>query len=214
LNAKVIPETKIVKKPTKPQSTSPTNGRKKGQGSTPQKESVASRTLQTRIMEHLADTPALLASTALSEMLKDTTDQPTRSAILYARIELLRTRTIACRLGQLADEPVTLSSLHDRQSADTKTNNAPIQPEVEEQAAQGLNKTETAETANPENIYIELTEAHLHQGIELPKGSTLNVSSIVGSQLIAMNVAKHVTKGKPRDKVTNTVAKGTAKPKK
>lgn len=222
LNAKVIPEMEIVKKPTKPQSTSSTRGRQKAQVSTkntaldktPPKENLASKTLQTRIMEHLADTPALLASSALSEMLRDTSDQPTRSAILYARIELLRTRTIACRLGQPADEPATLSKLGDQQSSDTKTNDALIKPVAEEQVAQDLNQAETAEAAKPENIYIQLTEAHLHQGVELPKGSTLNVSSIVGSQLIAMNVAKHATKGKPANKVTNTDTKATAKPKK
>ncbi len=80
--------------------------------------------------------------------------------------------------------------------------------------AQDSYQADTAETAKPENIYIQLTEAHLHQGVELLKGSTLNVSSIVGSQLIAMNVAKHVTTGKPGNKVTNTETQGTAKPKK
>jgi hypothetical protein len=222
LNAKVIPGKKIVKKPTKPQSTSSAQGRHKGQGSTrntaqdktPLKENLAPKTLQTRIMEHLADTPVLLASSALSEMLQNTTDQTTRSAILYARIELLRSRTIACRLGHLADEPVTLSNQHDRQSSDTKANNNLIKPVLEEQVAQDPYQAETAEAAKPENIYIQLTDAHLHQGVELPKGSTLNVSSVVGSQLIAMNVAKHATKGKPRNKVTNTETQGTAKPKK
>jgi hypothetical protein len=37
---------------------------------------------------------------------------------------------------------------------------------------------------------IELTEAHIHQGIQLPKGATLVVNAAIGANLIDMGVAK------------------------
>lgn len=149
--------------------------------------------LQERIMDHLAEIPVLLAASTLSEMLRETADRPTRLAILKARIDVLRARTIACRLGKPADGSVTLAALLDR--------NASVDVLPTESADPIIDKNEAdtppapVSAAQPDaqdNIRIELTEAHIHQGVELPKGATLVVSAAIGAGLIEMEVAKPV----------------------
>ncbi|AGI68550.1 hypothetical protein OAN307_c29995 [Octadecabacter antarcticus 307] len=169
-------------------------------------EHADSKNLQKRIMQHLADTPALLATSVLSEMLRDTTDQPTRIAIQYSRIEVLRARTISCRLGKPADRSVKPSSLLSRNTIVSKTNDAQTGSLVEERPAHDSHQAETADAAVPESILIQLTVAHLHQGVELPKGTTFKVSSIVGAELIKINVAKHAPKEKPASSNTKDTA--------
>jgi hypothetical protein len=201
------------KKLTKPQRI-PANPRSKkapkGTDKTSPSEHADSKSLQKRIMQHLADTPALLATSALSEMLRDTTDQPTRLAIMYSRIEVLRARTIACRLGKPADRSVKPSRLLNCNTIVSKTDDDPTGSLVEEQPAHDPYQAETTDAAVPESIRIQLTVAHLHQGVELPKGTNFNVSNNVGAELIKMNVAKHAPRGNPAS--TNT--KDTAEPKK
>lgn len=154
--------------------------------------------LQERIMEHLADIPALLAVSTLSEMLRETADRPTRLAILKARIDVLRARTIACRLGKPADSSVTLSALLDRNATVDVIPPETAAPIIEEE--QTVQPPAPAPIAPPdmqENMRIELTEAHIHQGVQLPKGATLVVNAAIGASLIEMEVAKPVIEDAP-----------------
>lgn len=148
-------------------------------------------TLQERIMEHLAEIPALLAVSTLSEMLRDTAHRPTRLAIQKARIDVLRARVIACRLGKPADGSITLAALLNRNA---NIDVAPVEtPPVPTEEAQ------TAPTPAPmppeeaqQDMRIELTEEHIHQGFQLRKGTKLVVNAAIGAGLIEMDVAKPV----------------------
>ena len=154
--------------------------------------------LQERIMEHLADIPALLAVSTLSEMLRETADRPTRLAILKARIEVLRARTIACRLGKPADSSVTLAALLDRNaSVDVVATDTAVPISEEDKTNQPPAPAPIAPPETQENMRIELTEAHIHQGVQLPKGATLVVNAVIGASLIEMEVAKPVIEDAP-----------------
>lgn len=192
----------MVEKSSKPRRAAPKPGGAKASGQSgaqlspkapPERKPETRRkrlTLQERIMEHLADIPALLAVSTLSEMLRDTAHRPTRLAIQKARIDVLRARTIACRLGKPADGSITLAALLNRNAnGDAPPVETPPPPAEEAQTPPPA--PETAPPAEPQqDMRIELTEAHIHQGIQLPKGATLVVNAAIGANLIDMGVAK------------------------
>ena len=150
-------------------------------------------TIHERIMEHLAEVPALLAVSTLSQMLRDTAHIPTRLAIQRARIDVLRARTIACRLGKPADGTITLAALLNRNAnVDVAPVETPVPPKEEEQAAQPAAEAPLPPADAQQDMRIELTQAHIHQGVQLPKGSKLVVNAAIGANLIEMEVAKPV----------------------
>jgi len=64
-----------------------------------------------RLMQQLSDIPAFQATNALSEMLYDLTDPETRTAILDARVQILRARARANKAGTEVNSDTTLSEL-------------------------------------------------------------------------------------------------------
>ncbi|MBR2573999.1 MAG: hypothetical protein IKE14_06685 [Loktanella sp.] len=203
-------ETKMVEKSSKPRRAAPKPGSAKGSvqsdkqvSERPQTERKPETrrkrlTLQERIMEHLAEIPALLAVSTLSQMLRDTGDGPTRLAIQRARIDVLRARTIACRLGKPADSTITLAALLNRNAnVDVAPVETPVPPKEEEQTAQPAAEAPLPPADAQQDMRIELTEAHIHQGVQLPKGAKLVVNAVIGANLIEMEVAKPVIEDAP-----------------
>ena len=160
-------------------------------------------TIQERIMENLAEVPALLAVSTLSQMLRDTAHVPTRLAIQRARIDVLRARTIACRLGKPADGAITLAALLNRNTnVEAAPVEAPAAPKEEEQAVQTAAPEPILPADEQQDMRIELTEAHIHQGIQLPKGAILVVNGAIGLNLIEMEVAKPAIEDAPEEDVS------------
>ena len=162
-------------------------------------------------MEHLADIPALLAVSTLSQMLRDTAHSPTRLAIQKARIDVLRARTIACRMGKPADGAITLAALLNRNAnVDVEPVETPVPPKDQEQVSQPMAETPLTPADAQPDLRIELTEAHIHQGIQLPKGAKLVVNAVIGANLIEMEVAKPVIEDAPEEDASDVVADAAA----
>lgn len=158
-------------------------------------------------MENLADIPALLAASVLSQMLRDTAHRPTRLAIQKARIDVLRARTIACRMGKPADGAITFAALLNRNAhVDEAPNETPVPPKEQEQAAQHAAETLLTPAAAQQDMQIELTEAHIHQGVQLPKGTKLVVTAAIGTNLIEIEVAKPVSEDATEEDAPDVVA--------
>ncbi len=142
-------------------------------------------------------------------MLRDTAHLPTRLAIQRARIDVLRARTIACRLGKPADSAITLAALLNRNAkVEVAPVEAPVPPKEEEQAAQTAAPEPILSPDAQQDMRIELTEAHIHQGIQLPKGAILVVNGAIGLSLIEMEVAKPAIEDAPEEDVSEVVADG------
>jgi len=219
LGAKPMAETKMVEKSSRPRRAAPKPGSAKGSGQSDKQVSEKPQTerkpetrrkrltLQERIMEHLAEVPALLAVSTLSQMLRDTGDRPTRLAIQRARIDVLRARTMACRLGKPADGTITLAALlNHNANVDVAPVETPVPPKEEEQAAQPAAEAPLPPADAQQDIRIELTEAHIHQGVQLPKGAKLMVNAAIGANLIEIEVAKPVSKDASKEDAPDMVA--------
>ena len=221
LGAKPMAETKMVEKSSKPRRAAPKPGStsvseesdKPLSAKAPTARKPENRrkrlTIQERIMEHLAEVPALLAVSTLSQMLRDTAHIPTRLAIQRARIDVLRARTIACRLGKPADGAITLAALLNRNTnVEPAPVEAPVPPKEEEQAAQTAAPEPILSPDAQQDMRIELTEAHIHQGVQLPKGAILVVNGAIGLSLIEMEVAKPAIEEAPEEDVSEVAADG------
>jgi hypothetical protein len=219
LGAKPMAETKMVEKSSRPRRAAPKPGSAKGSGQSDKQVSEKPQTerkpetrhkrltLQERIMEHLADISALLAASVLSQMLRDTAHRPTRLAIQKARIDVLRARTIACRIGKPADGAITLAALLNRNAhVDAAPMDTPVPPKEQEQAAQHAAEKLLTPADAQQDIQIELTEAHIHQGVQLPKGAKLMVNAAIGANLIEIEVAKPVSKDASKEDAPDMVA--------
>jgi|GEM_PF-1820408 len=209
----------MVEKSSRPRRAAPKPGSAKGSGQSDKQVSEKPQTerkpetrrkrltLQERIMEHLAEVPALLAVSTLSQMLRDTGDRPTRLAIQRARIDVLRARTMACRLGKPADGTITLAALlNHNANVDVAPVETPVPPKEEEQAAQPAAEAPLPPADAQQDIRIELTEAHIHQGVQLPKGAKLMVNAAIGANLIEIEVAKPVSKDASKEDAPDMVA--------
>jgi hypothetical protein len=159
------------------------------------------RQLSKHIIEHLTDMPARLATSTLSELLRNTTDQTTRIAILAARIEVLRARVIGCRMGNNADGNVSLGTLR------SQLPKAKFSAQIE---APELPTPSTKETPDKmvtkedeETFRIELLKTHINEGIELPKGAIFTVSTTAGLSLIDRQIAQLAPEAATGDKNSN-----------
>ena len=148
--------------------------------------------LSQRLLEFLADTPALTAASVLSNMLDETSDAATRLAILTTRIEVLRARTIACRLGRPVDSAITLGTVLREQGL------MDLPPEI-------LNPNLYADTEEaPENALTDLAEdepmlqmrlisAYNHAGIDLPQGAVFTIRKTLADSLLERGISEIVT---------------------
>lgn len=144
--------------------------------------------LSEHIIEHLTDMPSRLATSTLSELLRNTTDQTTRIAILAARIEVLRARVIGCRMGKNADANVSLGTLRSQ----LPTGKLPAQIDAPKLPTPGTkDTTEKMVTKDDEKTFrIKLLKTHVNEGIELTKGAIFTVSTTAGLSLIDRQIAQ------------------------
>jgi hypothetical protein len=159
------------------------------------------RQLSKHIIEHLTDMPARLATSTLSELLRNTTDQTTRIAILAARIEVLRARVIGCRMGNNADGNASLGTLRNQLS----TAKFPAQTDTPELPTPGTKETpdKIVTVEDEETFRIELLKTHVNEGIELPKGAIFTVSTTAGLSLIDRQIAQLAPEEATGDKNNN-----------
>jgi hypothetical protein len=194
LSAKRQAETKMAEKKLVPRRTGPKPGRVKAlskAAGTPIAKMPAqhgAHQLSEHIIEHLTDMPSRLATSTLSELLRNTTDQTTRIAILAARIEVLRARVIGCRMGKNADANVSLGTLRSQ----LPTEKLPAQIDAPELPTPGTkDTTEKMVTKDDEKTFrIKLLKTHVNEGIELTKGAIFTVSTTAGLSLIDRQIAQ------------------------
>jgi hypothetical protein len=160
---------------------------------TPGAKALARRAdvLSQRLLEFLADTPALTAASVLSNMLDDTSDPATRLAILTTRIEVLRARTIACRLGHPVDGAITLGAVLREQGL------MDLPPEI-------LNPILYASTEEPQEdalpdlatneplLQMRLLKAYNHEGIDLPEGAVFTIRKTLADDLLERGISEIV----------------------
>lgn len=129
-----------------------------------------------KLLQYLADTPALTAAQALANMLLDTEDSTTRLAIMRTRIQVLRARTIACQLGQPVAGNITLGEVFAYQARPDHQipthGTEPLAPDIAPKADTPLD-TDPAD----EPVKVRLLKTYTHEGIELPKGGVFLVSA-------------------------------------
>jgi hypothetical protein len=194
LSAKRQAETKMAEKKLVPRRTGPKPGRVKAlskAAGTPIAKMPAqhgAHQLSEHIIEHLTDMPSRLATSTLSELLRNTTDQTTRIAILAARIEVLRARVIGCRMGKNADANVSLGTLRSQ----LPTEKLPAQIDAPKLPTPGTkDTTEKMVTKDDEKTFrIKLLKTHVNEGIELTKGAIFTVSTTAGLSLIDRQIAQ------------------------
>jgi hypothetical protein len=194
LSAKRQVETKMAEKKLVPRRTGPKPGRVKAlskAAGTPIAKMPAqhgAHQLSEHIIEHLTDMPSRLATSTLSELLRNTTDQTTRIAILAARIEVLRARVIGCRMGKNADANVSLGTLRSQ----LPTGKLPAQIDAPKLPTPGTkDTTEKMVTKDDEKTFrIKLLKTHVNEGIELTKGAIFTVSTTAGLSLIDRQIAQ------------------------
>jgi hypothetical protein len=148
--------------------------------------------LSQRLLEFLADTPALTAVSVLSNMLDDTSDPATRLAILTTRIEVLRARTIACRLGRPVDGAITLGTVLREQGL------MDLPPEILNPNLYATTE-EPPETAPPDPaedeplLQMRLLTTYNHEGIDLPEGAVFTIRKTLADNLLERGISEIVT---------------------
>jgi hypothetical protein len=194
LSAKRQAETEMAEKKLAPRRVGPKPGRAKALSKavkTPITKMTAqhgAHHLSELIIEHLTDVPTRLATSTLSELLRNTTDQTTRIAILAARIEVLRARVICCRMGKSADASVSLGTLR-RQLSTEKLPGQIDAPELP--TPDTKDTTVKIVTKDDEKTFrIKLLKTHINEGIELTKGAIFTVSTTAGLSLIDRQIAQ------------------------
>jgi hypothetical protein len=139
-----------------------------------------------QVMQTLSETSVPTVVTVLSEMLFDTSDQTTRTAILDTRVQVLHARINACRLGKSVDHQTTLFELLGDKSPRTAPLNVlsggdePASPETDAE------QTERSETM----VQIRLLENYTHQGFDLPIGAVFAAPKDDADQLIEKGVSE------------------------
>jgi len=186
----------MVEKKSTPRRASPKPGRAKARSKT-EATLVArvsthsdTRQISKSIIEHLTDIPARLVSSTLSELLRNTTHQATRIAILTARIEVLRARVVSCRMGNNTDGNVSLGTLRNQ----LPTSKPPAQIDARKLPTPGAKEPsqKMAVKENEETFRIKLLKTHVNEGIKLPKGEVFTVSATAGLSLIDREIAQLV----------------------
>lgn len=137
-----------------------------------------------KIMHALSDTPAFRVVTVLSEMLFDATDQTTRSAILDARVQVLRARMSACRFGKRVTDATTLFEL----LGDKFPQTAPFNV-VAESGASSAEAIEEEDEVIP-MVQVRLLENYTHQGFDLPIGAVFAAPANDAELLVAQGVSE------------------------
>jgi len=148
------------------------------------------RQISKSIIEHLTDIPARLVSSTLSELLRNTTHQATRIAILTARIEVLRARVVSCRIGNNTDGNVSLGTLRNQlptAKSSTQIDAGELPTPGAKEPSQKMVVEEDEET-----FRIKLLKNHINEGIKLPKGEIFTVSATAGLSLIDGDIAQLV----------------------
>ena len=198
----------MVEKKLNPRRASPKPGRAKALSKTeaapvtkapPQHDA---HQLSKPIIEHLTDIPARLVASTLSELLRNTTHQATRIAILAARIEVLRARVINCRMGNNADGNVSLGTLRNQ----LPTAKAPAQMDTQELPTPSTKEPpqKMVVKEDEETFRIKLLKTHVNEGIKLPKGEIFTVSTTAGLSLIDRKIAQLVPEVATGDENNNT----------
>ena len=156
------------------------------------------RQISKSIIDHLTDIPARLVSSTLSELLRNTTHQATRIAILTARIEVLRARVVSCRIGNNTDGNVSLGTLRNQ----LPTAKSPTQIDARELPTPGAKEPsqKMVVEVDEETFRIKLLKTHINEGIKLPKGEIFTVSTTAGLSLIDRDIAQLVPEVATGDK--------------
>ncbi|MFD1510741.1 hypothetical protein [Lacimonas salitolerans] len=162
-----------------------------------------------KLLQHLANTPALTAAGVLAGMLPDTEDPATRLAIMRTRIQVLRARTTACQLGQPVAGNITLGEVFANQARADQQLSAqvatPSDPEPEAIADAGRDP-ELAD--NP--VQVRLLETYTHEGIELRKGGVFLVSANSAKDLAERGICEVLAEPETPDIGTTAADTGTA----
>lgn len=160
------------------------------------------RRLSEHIIERLTDMPARLATSTLSELLQNTTDQTTRIAILATRIEVLRARVAGCRMGENADGNISLGTLRNQMFKAQ----LPVQIDAAELPAHSTKETaEKSVTEEEDTFRIQLLETYFNEGIELSKGAIFTVSTTAGLSLIDRKIAQLAPEATTSDENDNAM---------
>lgn len=124
-------------------------------------------------------------------MLNDSSDPATRLAILTARIEVLRARIIACRLGRPVDSAITLGIVLREQGL------MDLPPEI-------LNPNLYADLQEPSEssmtdhakvdplLQMRLLKAYHHEGIDLPEGAIFTIRKSLADNLLERGISEVV----------------------
>lgn len=157
-----------------------------------------------KLLQHLADTPALTAAGVLANMLLDTEDPATRLAIMRTRIQVLRARTTACQLGQPVSGNITLGEVFANQaSIDQQMPTLDTEPSSTAPKLEADIRPEPEPADNP--VKARLLETYTHEGIELPKGGVFLVNANSARELAARGICEVLAEPETPDAST-TVA--------
>ena len=198
----------MVEKKLTPRRVSPKPGRAKALSKTnetpvatmPAQHDV--RQLSEHIIERLTDMPARLATSTLSELLQNTTDQTTRIAILATRIEVLRVRVAGCRMGKNTDGNIPLGRLRNQMFKAQ----LPAQIDTTELPMHSTKETPEKSVAEEEQAFrVQLLETYSNEGIELPKGAIFTVSTTAGLSLIDRKIAQLAPEATTSDENDNAM---------
>ncbi len=141
-----------------------------------------------RLLHGLSDIPALQAITVLGEMLNDATDPSIRTAILDARVHVLRARTSARNTGRDVKQDTTLMDLFGDKFPKMLTLQA---VSYADNTIDDLE--EHVSEPSDEMVQMLLLEKYTHQGFELPIGAILAAPKDVAEQLFATGVSELYT---------------------
>jgi len=142
-----------------------------------------------KLLQHLADTPALTAVEVLANMLPDTEDPATRLAIMRTRIKVLRARTTACQLGKPVAGDTTLGEVFANQASTEQQLSAHV---ADPSDSDPEPKADTASDTKPveATIKVRLLQTYIHEGIELPQGSEFQVRTQSATNLAKRGVCE------------------------
>lgn len=166
-----------------------------------------SNAIAARLLKFLSDTPAITAATVLSDMMRDTSDPATRLAILTTRIQVLRARTIACRLGKPVDGKISLGDLVDDQKSrkiPEEIENPMLRPAV---PGQTIEQATAPVPVEPEKlIRLKLLQDYRHEGFDIKAGTLFETSAQIANDLTTRGISEIV----PDDLQTDETATNDA----
>jgi len=183
MSAKLLMETKMSKKTFAVRPTSPSPSDKT--------LSRQSNAIAARLLNFLSNTPAITAATVLSDMMHDTSDPATRLAILTTRIQVLRARTIACRLGKPVDGKISLGELIDDQKSrklPEEIENPMLRPAAPDQLVE-----QSVVPVEPEKLMrLKLLQDYRHEGFDIKAGTLFETSAQIANDLTARGISEIV----------------------